>query len=393
MSDLSDALMSTPAAVTAGWSKLGQVLGGSGQASANAYQRGVMQGAQVSDVMEQARRRRDANLGFTNITPALVQDANSNSPTSAQSRAELGAAEIHAGGGNAQQLSESTLGNQRFGFNQVLMDRANNGASVASLNPALAVISGKPVDTTKISDNTVYDPTIAPDQQSAEGGNVPTAIGQSDIGLHLAQTSEANAAAGRNSAEAKRALAGIGNDKAANYEITTDANTGQAVRVNKLTGQELPITDTGGNPVTLQGKGASASDAALKPEEIEEALGKPPTGNKANPDYVAFKNFQSLHAQVDPSFNNDRVALAAYLQAKQGPVGNVPLTSTDDDGNTVPANMADSFSKALQTSGSARSAAAVATPGKKSAPNVGDVEQGYRYIGGDPSQPSSWVKQ
>ncbi len=360
MSDLSDALMSTPAAVTAGWSKLGQVLGGSGQASANAYQRGVMQGAQVSDVMEQARRRRDANLGFTNITPALVQDANSNSPTSAQSRAELGAAEIHAGGGNAQQLSESTLGNQRFGFNQVLMDRANNGASVASLNPALAVISGKPVDTTKISDNTVYDPTIAPDQQSAEGGNVPTAIGQSDIGLHLAQTSEANAAAGRNSAEAKRALAGIGADKAANYELVTDPNTGVTSRVDKLTGEASPITDASGKQVTLapfNAGGSGGSSAALKPEELEQAFGKPLINGKPNPAYVNFRNYQKLHG-----ITNDREALSEYLSAGQGPAGAVPLTSTDDDGNSTPANMADSFSKALQTSGSSRAAAAVTPP-------------------------------
>lgn len=349
MSDLSDALMSTPTAVTAGWSQLGRVLGGGGQASANAYQRGVMQGAQVSDVMEQARRRRDQNIGFTNITPATVQAALAGDPNA---QADLISAEQHAGGGNAEQLAQGLQTGQKTGFLGALMQQARGGASIGQLNPQLAVLGGKVVDTSKVEGNTLINPTVDPNQQSAYGGNVPTAVGQSDITRAMAEAQASRAAAGEHSAQAQRALAGINADKAANYELATDATTGQTVRINKLTGQELPVMDTGGNPVLLQGHGGASSDAALKPEEIEEALGKPPIGGKSNPDYVAFKNYQSLHAQDDPQFKSDRYALSRYLQAKEGTAlaaknaTNAP--HADADGNVVIPPISQSFGQAMQ---------------------------------------------
>lgn len=352
MSDLSDALMSSPSAVTAGWSQLGRVLGGGGQASANAYQRGAMQGAQLADVMEQARRRRDANVGFSNITPDLVRRAQAGDQ---DAQSAIIANTIQAGGGNADQLANAYKTGQLSDLTTGLINAQRGGASISQLNPGLAILGGKPVDVSKIEDNTLINPTVAPNEQDAQGGNMPTAVGQSDIGLHLAQAGEAGAAAQRNLAEADRARAGIGADKAGNYDIVT-LSDGTTARINKLTGETAPVTDASGKPVQLQAHGPGGSDAALKPEEIEEALGKPASGtSKGNPDYIAFKNYQTLHAQDDPRFSNDRFALSQYLQAKQGTqmaaAGAANAPTVDSDGNTVKPNMATSFSQALQTAG------------------------------------------
>lgn len=312
MSDLSDVLFATPSAVTAGWSQLGRVLGDNNQVQQNAFARGMQQGASTADVMEQARRRRDQNVGFEQVTPEAVRAAMNGGPGGADLVSSL----IHAGA-NTQQIAEAIGNLQKQGFSQQLWNRTQQGGTISDINPGLAVIGGKPVALTGVEGNTLIDKYALPNEQAAVGGNVPTAVGQSDISRALAEAGQANAGAARNMAEAERARAGIGADKAANYELATDAATGQAVRVNKLTGEELPITDSSGKPVSLGSRsGGGGQFSSPKPEELEQAFGKPKVGGQPNQAYVDFANFQSFQAQRDPAYNNGSYALKQYLRDK-----------------------------------------------------------------------------
>lgn len=323
MSDLSDVLFAAPSAVTAGWSQLGRVLGSHNQVQQNAYARGVQQGASTADVMEQARRRRDMNVGFEQVTPEAVQAAMNGGSGSSALLSSL----IHAGA-NTEQIAQAMGHLQNQGFSQQLWDRTQHGGTISDINPGLAIIGGKPVALTGVEGNTLIDKYALPNEQAAVGGNVPTAVGQSDISRALAEAGQANAGAARNMAEAERARAGIGADKAANYELATDSGTGQSVLVNKLTHQEVPITNAQGAPVTLGPKSGTGQMTDPKPEILEQAFGKPIQGSaKGNPEYMAYKQFQRDHAQIDPAYNNGDYALAQYMSAKGGTtmLGQAPM--------------------------------------------------------------------
>jgi hypothetical protein len=350
MSDFSDAF-DVPQSVTAGWSQLGRVIGGNNQVRQNAYMRGALQGAQTADVMEQARRRRDENVGFSNINEDLVRSALNGGPGQAALLANL----IHAGA-NTEQIAQAMGHLQNQGFSQQLWDRTQHGAPISAINPGLAVIGGKPVETTHISDNTVFNP-YGDSSQSTR----PTDIGQSDIGLVLARTNEANAAAGKNTAEAERARAGIGVDKAGNYEITQTPD-GHLVRVNKLTGLESPITDQQGNPVMAGGGKGAGSFSSPKPEELEQAFGKPRVGGKQNQAYVDYANWQSIMADRDPAYNNGNYALKKYLSLQT--IGQPELQGAHDFGPGATGNAPSGFVQALSepSQGNQSGSAAANTP-------------------------------
>lgn len=313
MSDFSDSIYGVPSDVTAGWNVLGRVLAGGGALRQNAYQRGMLQGAQTADVMEQARRRRDQNVGFADITPQSVAAAQGGGPGAAG----LISALIHSGY-NASEAVNALGGVQKQGFSQAIFDQARGGANIAALNPELAALHGEPVKTSSVEGNTLINPYALPNQQAAQGGNVPTAVGQSDMARALAEAGQANAGAERNRAEAARAYAGIGADKAANYELVTDQSTGNTVEVNKLTHEVIPVTGPNGQPFVMGQKGGGMGASTPKPEELEQAFGKPTYGGKPNPRYAEFKTYQALHAQTDPAFNNGEYALSQYMLASQG---------------------------------------------------------------------------
>jgi hypothetical protein len=314
MSALTDILAAgSPSAVNAGWSQLGRSLGGAAGQQRNAYQTGVLQGVQQEDALEQARRRRDQNLGFAQVTPQVIADSQSNDPaTRAAGQSQLVAALIHAQTSANPNESTQALGNlQRQNEQNTVFGQAQGGASIPSINAELAAESGKPVQTTDIKDNTIYDPYATPAGQAAEGGNAPTQIGNASIANILSEANEHRAQAGAANAEAAARYGGMNH-------IETDSN-GNAVLVNDASGQTKAVLDTGGNNLALaSGAGKGVSNAALKPEEIEEALGKAKAGGTPNATYVDYKNFQTLHAQDDPAYNNDRYALSQYLLAKQG---------------------------------------------------------------------------
>jgi hypothetical protein len=297
MSDFSDAF-NTPSSVTAGWSRLGQVLGGNNQVQMNAFQRGALQGAQTADVMEKAARQRDANLGFSAITSDLVRRAQAGDPAAI---ADLTSDQFHAGGGNASEMAnalKTSIGTSALGQ---ALSRANAGANISDINTDLAVAEGKPVDTTRITDNTVYNPYGDSNQQTA-----PTAIGSADIGRLVAATAAERAAAAEHTAGAARDYADINTpviDAQGHYELLNRGNASS----HAVTGQD-------GQPLTARVTGAAGGQmSSPKPEEFEQAFGKPKVGGQPNPAYADFANFQAAQAQVDPRYNDGSFALKQYL--------------------------------------------------------------------------------
>src|ERR1700761_3491237 len=230
-----DALAGAQGVNTAGWSALGSALGGGGIQQQNAYQQGVLRGAQSANLLEEARKRRNANVAAN-----ALQDADFSAP---DQRNAIIANQLMAGQ-NPNELSQALGHYQQNDLRGNLIARAMQpGVDIASLNPGLAVFNGKPVETTRVEGNTVINPYVDPNAQGSVGGNVPTAIGQADIGLKGAQATNAYASAGEHNAQATHALQTIG-------KIETDS-LGHAVSVNPGTGKSIPITDSDGNPISM----------------------------------------------------------------------------------------------------------------------------------------------
>jgi hypothetical protein len=298
MSDFSDAI-GTPSSVTAGWSRLGQVLGGNDQVQMNAFQRGALQGAQTADVMEKAARQRDANLGFTGITSDLVRRAQTGDPTA---MAELTSDQFHAGGGNADEMAnalKTSIGSSALGQ---ALSRANAGGGISDINTDLAIAHGEPVQTTHIAENTVYNP-----YGDSSQATTPTAIGQSDIGRILAATQAEKAAAAEH-------MAGASRDYADENQLVPDAQ-GIYHLVNRGSGATRDVTGTSGQPLSAESKGSASAGqmSSPKPEELEQAFGKPKVGGQPNASYVDFANFQASQAADDPRYNDGSFALKQYL--------------------------------------------------------------------------------
>lgn len=298
-----------------GFSDLGAALGGLDQSQSNAYQTGMLRGAQGADLLEQARQRRNKNLAMAAITPDKIASAQAD--PAGQGASDLAAALVQ-GGVNPSEVSNYIRSMQGTGMRgQAWQAATQPGASVASLNPMLAVIDGKPVAVSGVEGNTLINKYVDPSQQAAAGGNVPTAVGQSDITAALAR-------AGASNASAARSYAGIGADKAGNYDLVTDGS-GNMVRVNKLTGQPTPITMADGTPLTAK-KGASGTSAGKVPPSVYEAvLGKAlPTG-KPNPMQLQFQNYMALHPDM-----TDEEGLRSFARASMNDPANnanpIPLT-------------------------------------------------------------------
>ena len=304
-----------------GWSTLGAVLGGGPAVQQNAYQRGVLQGAQSANLLEEARKRRNTNLAIQTL-----QGSDFSAPD--QRNAIIG--NVLAAGGNPNSLAEALGNYQKNDLQATLAQRAlTPGVDIASaLNPGLAVYAGKPVETSKIEGNTILNPYVDPSQQAAVGGNVPTDIGQADIGLKGAQATNALASAGEHNAQATHALQTIG-------KVETDS-LGHGVVVNPGTGKSIPVTDDSGNPIALALKGGNGTPSALKPAPLSpttatQIFGAPGIKGKANPEYQDFEAWRAQKSEDDPRFLNGDFAAQQWQLRKQ--------STTDAISNAVNASL------------------------------------------------------
>lgn len=298
-----------------GFSDFGAALGSVGQSRANAYQTGMYRQAQASDVLEQARERRDKNVAMAAITPQTFTDYQG-SPGGA------GGAEAQAifarAGINPSEYANANATN--FGVQQKINNLAalDAGGSIESLNPRMAIVKGDPLKLSSIEGDTLLNPYATPDQNRASAGYGATDVGQAHIIEYGAAANAHNASAGASAASAARQMAGITADRAGNYDEIETADG--VLRHNKLTNEVTPITYNGQN-VQKQGN----ITPTLPPEGILGALvGKNNSGaaGVATPSPLGMQQFltwQQKKAETDPRYNNGSYAAARY--AAEAPYG------------------------------------------------------------------------
>lgn len=390
-----------------GWSSLGRTLGGGGMQAQNAFALGQYRGAQMANVLEEARMRRDKNLALQSITPEALADP--------AQRSAITAAMIRAGE-DPNHLAESDLTNQRAGIQALALQNATSATPDLNLqNRLLAVYNGKPVDLSTVQGNTLLSQFVTPDEQAQYGGNVPTAVGQSEITKAMAGAAAENARAAASYASAKRQLAGIGADKAANYELVDTADG--LMRVNKLDPTDAqPVTTDSGSAITrlMRTSGAGGGKSIPSPATLKQVFGEPKVGGEPNEQTQDFLSWQALQAQNDPRYNNGDFALQQYLlrasgsqraesatasdaealglsNTTQNRANATGMRQTDEQGNVVlPIATTSAIGKAM--SAGAPGGASSGSAQRRGGPKVGDKEDGYTFLGGDPGDPRNWKK-
>lgn len=306
-----------------GFQTFGAILGGGDRMASNAYNTGVVQGAQGADLLEEAASRRNKNVAMAAMTSDLVQRAQSGDPAA---QAQLISGAVQAGV-NPQQITGAQQDQQAIGWGDKSMAMAlDPHADLNTLNRVQIVRSGKPVQLSDVKDGVSLDQYVTPDQNTF----TPTAVGQSEMAQHLA-------AAGASNASAARQYAGIGADKAANYDIqnTTD---GHVARINKLTGQSDLVMNPDGTPMSalLSGRGVGTPEK-VAPTVYEQNFGKPSTNGGPNAKMQQFQAYRAIHPELD-----EADALQKFELADQNTFdGSTPLTLADGvplDANQVTAN-------------------------------------------------------
>lgn len=312
------------ARASTGWSALGQALGGGGLRTQNAFITGQLRGAQIANVLEQARMRRDKNLAIQSITPEALAD-----PTQ---RSAIAAAVLRAGG-DPNHLAEYDATNQKSGIQAMALQNALSNTPDLNLGNRLSqAYTMKPVDLSTVQGGTLINQFVTPDEQAAYGGNTPTAVGQSEIAKALAGAKAEDARAAASYASAARQRAGIGADKASNYELVDTADG--LVRVNKLDPTDAtPVTSGTGSAITrlIRTGGAGGGRDIPSPATLKQVFGEPKVGGEPNEAAQDFLSWQALQAQTDPAYNNGDYALQQYLLRQSGAKHAANATASDAD--------------------------------------------------------------
>lgn len=233
-------------------SQLGQLLFGRPDQDKEFLQ-GQAMGSLVQDHMAQASRARAAamidqdRLGARQgITPDSMTTAGFAANQAPLLEAILRSAETPSLT-NLGELQAPTSG-------QALADAnaAMRGGNVQLGNQLLAVANHAPLESTRVTEGQVFDPYGSPTQPIAL-----TQLGTASANEKAAAATDHNAAAGEHQAQADRARAGIGADKAGNYDIVqTDHGL---VRANKLNPADVQPLKLGDATINQTGTGKSAA--------------------------------------------------------------------------------------------------------------------------------------
>lgn len=283
--------------MASGWANVGSAIAGNPSRQAALYEQGATGTARLEDLLSQARRRRDEEAGYASITPEAITAAQADPSKSP----ELVSAMFHAGI-PITQLSGYNKDEQATRIQGDAYDRARQpGATVADLNPLLAVMNGKPVEVSNVKDGVSFNPYATPDNNRFD----PTQVGMAEIMQKGAQADAEHASAANSYASAARTRAGIGLDKAANYDIV-DTPDG-LVRVPKLGGAAVPVTYQDGTNVTKAPK-----PTAVRQPNNEQTL----AAGFANRMVASTKELDALtDSGYDPTNARDRMAagIGGYL--------------------------------------------------------------------------------
>ena len=368
-----------------GWSQLGAAMGGvaSGVPQQQAFNAGALQGQRQADLLDQARKARDQTLARESITPEAIAnmytDPITGQPNDPSVAASVMSSMLRAGI-DPRQLVGAQLDQQKLGWgNQAWAAATGANPNLDTINRMDMVRDGKPVDLTKVADGTAYNAMVSPNspQQSIS----PTQVGAADIMLKGADAGAANARAADSYANAARARAGIGADKAGNYELV-DTPQG-LMRVNKLNpADSMPVTGADGTAITRATP--NVNNATAPTTDDLSAIGATKFDAKSGRTVIdpvkaqAFMSWQTQQAASDPRMLNSSYAVQKFAALKQSAVGTpgaapAAVDVTEDSGPTplnpnapvvvgTKGTIFDPNSLAAQMAGAKFKAAQAATP-------------------------------
>lgn len=352
-------LLANQRAGNRGAAELGAVLGGGGARSQMIFNNAANQGAQMADRLAQARQRQ-----FDEIEKQRQRDSRHKLVESLKETNPLGAQFLDSYENPEQGISAMEKMQQAAAMKQAL-DLANNpsGVDYNHLNAIKMATAANPTELVR---------SLGDGSYTTNAYRTDPNVQLSDIGR--AFVGEKRALAGEHQAQAERARAGIGADKAANYEVK-ESGDGGLMLVDKLhPGNAQPVTSAG-KPVMGKSTEKSLPEGlikdALQGADVAPFSSDGKEGNAATPT-----------GKVDPSL------LGSFLSAKQGGLSDVAalqalrnnrMAENTQAANTPSPEMKADLAKAMQAP----------TPG---APKVGEVRKGYRFKGGDPADQSSWEK-
>lgn len=204
MASMLDIMMGGQSGASSGWARGGEALGAAmgGGAGQRAYDDAMLRGHRVQKALKDAQKATHEYQSRIELEEAL-------SDTFGPELARAAAATSNAGG-NFSQLAQ---GRQRMIQGDALsaaMEGVQGGASIADVNPLLAINRGQPVQTTKVEGNTIISPFEAMSGQTPQ----VSPYGAGTLANNAARVSGQNAAAMAR-ANAPRATSGGGSADAA----------------------------------------------------------------------------------------------------------------------------------------------------------------------------------
>lgn len=394
--------------MASGWSELGAALAGNGARQRALYEQGATGVARLEGLLSEARRRRDEEAGYAGITPEAISAANAN-PSQAS---DLLAAMFHAGV-DPQRLS----GYQREALGTTIQqdayDRARNGAQVADINPLLAVFNGKPVEVSTVKDGVSYNAYATPDQNTF----TPTQVGLAEIMQKGAEADAAKARAASSFATAAKTRSEIGMP-------SSGASTGAPSPTNYGKPPSGYRFDADGNLKPIPGGPADKPKAdpnATRPAaplsaEARAKLGLLDAAQESLDKYIAaaFKMDEQGNLVYDPTsavlgpskaFLNDAINGTLRYESGAGVPDYELAAARDRYAPSVMNRDATNAAKiqllrdkiklqrdTLVNGPQGDPSAAAAAPSSGSRLQPGHVEDGYRFLGGEPSDPKNWEK-